>query len=291
LTTGTWPSPFFLLWVDSIWRGMVDTHVPTWPLLNGLTGRQRWQVWRECVVDVLIVGRAELFPISRLMVHGAVLASHGDALANGLHNREKFDWAQEVWSLAAMGLQLQELYISAKFMDNSAWDELASALKWARANWQILEDAHFATPTACMAASDQKSKQEKFKPYAIAAYRPPAPGEAEANTSKGFVFWRNPRKLKQKSSKVSLAKLLELPEDLAKSWLRLSLVRQVGEKIDKQEGAALDCNSFGALATRLHGGRCEVPADAKLKLSMSPGEVLVLQVEVQPSDENARMEL
>merc|ERR1719195_1223180 len=106
---------------------MTDTLVPQWKSIKGLSTRQSWQVWRECVVHELVVKRAKLFPIARLMLHGAVLAGHGDALANGLFQLDKHDWAQEVWSLAAMGLQLQELYISTKFMSPWSWDELASA--------------------------------------------------------------------------------------------------------------------------------------------------------------------
>ena len=47
LTTGTWPSPFFLLWVDSIWRGGLDVGGLDFPELDNLTSRQKWIVWRE----------------------------------------------------------------------------------------------------------------------------------------------------------------------------------------------------------------------------------------------------
>jgi len=290
LTTGTWPSPFFLLWVDSIWRGMTDTMIPKWPAIDGLTYRQKWQVWRECVVSVLVVDRAELFPISRLMVHGVILAGHGDALANQLHLMERYDWAQEVWSLAAMGLQLQELYISAKFMTKWAWDELAAALRWARSNWEILEDAHWAIPTTCFAASEEKTAD--LKPYAVAAYRSATPtGMLEANASTGFVFFRNPRNKRQLSPSYSLSSLLELPKKLANSLVTVSLIRQVSASVSKESGGILDCNAFGGVE-RLSSGKCEVAVDARLKLVMSAGEVLVLRVDVPATRAaNTRVEL
>merc|ERR1719261_331509 len=47
LTTGTWPSPFFLLWADSIWRGGKDVSQLSDEALRPLTDRQRWIVYRE----------------------------------------------------------------------------------------------------------------------------------------------------------------------------------------------------------------------------------------------------
>merc|ERR1719498_1025556 len=55
LTTGTWPSPFFLLWADSIWRTGLDVETETSPILSGLTTRQKWQIYRECTVHEQIV--------------------------------------------------------------------------------------------------------------------------------------------------------------------------------------------------------------------------------------------
>ncbi|CAJ1332842.1 unnamed protein product, partial [Effrenium voratum] len=133
LTTGTWPSPFFLLWADSIWRGGPDiaTRPKDWygPLTpqqrlalsagrfvapdlrelgaDGLTGRQRWIRWRAMVVYILVVRRSVWFPLSQLMIHGVIVASHGDALHWGLDKFDPVDFAQEVWSFVGMGLQLQ----------------------------------------------------------------------------------------------------------------------------------------------------------------------------------------
>lgn len=285
LTTGTWPSPFFLLWVDSIWRGMTDTHIPRWPSLQGLTTRQTWQVWRECVVQELIVNRAALFPISRLMVHGAILASHGDALANGLHQLEQHDWAQEVWSLAAMGLQLQELYISTKFMSDWAWDELAAALIWARNNSQVLEDSHWAIPGHCREASESTTKKT-FRPYAIASYRPAVPGLA-AQGGRGFMFFRNPRSKGQKVTKFRFAEALELPLASANSTVRLRLVRRTSVSRLREPG--LDCADFVPPLREVADGECEAAADVALRFPMSAGEVLVLDVDVpawrQPAKE------
>ena len=109
LTTGTWPSPFFLFWADSIWRGGPDiaTRPRDWygPVkapehfqkghftlpslseigLDGLTGRQRWIRWRSMVV-YMWSHAVNLFPSVPAHDHGVVVASHGDALHWGLTN-------------------------------------------------------------------------------------------------------------------------------------------------------------------------------------------------------------
>eukprot|EP00971_Amphidinium_carterae_P044794 880955-Amphidinium_carterae.1 len=89
-------SPFFLLWADSIWRGGPDIparrrdwepdvdksllSIPglTWNDVppDGLSRRQRWIRWRNLVVQVLVVSRSHFFPLSQLMIHGVIVASH-----------------------------------------------------------------------------------------------------------------------------------------------------------------------------------------------------------------------
>ena len=76
--------------------------------------------------------RSNLFPISQLMIHGVIVASHGDALHWGLDTFDAVDFTQEVWSFVALGLQLQELYVAPRHMTDEAWDILAEGLQWAR---------------------------------------------------------------------------------------------------------------------------------------------------------------
>merc|ERR1719235_499000 len=105
LTTGTWASPFFLLWADSIWRGGGDISdrprdwepdewgpgVTLSPRpSDGLSKRQRWIRWRNMIVYLLVVSRSRFFPLSQLMIHGVIVASHGDALSFGLDQFTKW---------------------------------------------------------------------------------------------------------------------------------------------------------------------------------------------------------
>ena len=42
-----------------------------------------------------------------------------------------------------MGVNLQELYLSPDRMTSQAWDVVAKAAKWARANHEMLQDSHW----------------------------------------------------------------------------------------------------------------------------------------------------
>ncbi len=65
LTTGTYPSPFWLFYADSIWRGGDD---------DGFAGvgssRQQWITYRDEQTYRNTVERGPLFPINSLMLHG-----------------------------------------------------------------------------------------------------------------------------------------------------------------------------------------------------------------------------
>ena len=80
LTTGTWPSPFWLMYADSIWRGYSDLG-----LFGHGSNRQQWVTYRDAVVYALVVHRAQMFPIHALMLHGIVVGAVGESRALGTY--------------------------------------------------------------------------------------------------------------------------------------------------------------------------------------------------------------
>src|SRR5581483_6108950 len=69
LTTGTYPSPFWLLYADSIWRGGEDHS------FAGVgTNRQRWITYRDAQTYHHVVEEGPLFPLNSLMLHGMIYA-------------------------------------------------------------------------------------------------------------------------------------------------------------------------------------------------------------------------
>jgi len=134
LTTGTYPSPFWLFYADSIWRGGEDHS------FDGVgSSRQRWITYRDEQVYRNIVEKGPLFPLNSLMLHGMIYAKQAD----GLNTDPNHDFADEVQSYFGTGTQLQEMYITPKLLTDADWDMLAKAAKWSRAHSAILKDTHW----------------------------------------------------------------------------------------------------------------------------------------------------
>jgi len=103
LTTGTYPSPFWLRYADSIWRGGED---------HSFAGvgarRQKWITYRDADTFRHVVSAGPLYPINSLMLHGMIYAKQ----AKNLGDDPAGDFRREVRDYFGTGTQLQEMYIS-----------------------------------------------------------------------------------------------------------------------------------------------------------------------------------
>ena len=134
LSTGTYPSPFWLFYADSIWRGGVDHD------FAGVgTPRQRWITYRDEQTYRNVVLRGPLYPLNSLMLHGIIYAQR----AKDLNIDPQHDFADEVQSYFGSGTQLQEMYITPSLLSGPDWDILATAAKWSRDRKAILKDTHW----------------------------------------------------------------------------------------------------------------------------------------------------
>jgi hypothetical protein len=133
-TTGTWPSPFWLLYVDSTWRGGADHD-----FCGKGTPRQQWITYRDAQTYANVVQRGPLYPLNSLMLHGIIFAKN----AAKLETADDADFADEVRSFFASGTQLQELYLTPKLLDQKNWDDIAAAAKWSQTNADVLVDTHW----------------------------------------------------------------------------------------------------------------------------------------------------
>jgi hypothetical protein len=187
LTTGTWPSPFWLFYADSIWRGGDDT---------GFAGvgsdRERWITYRDGSTYDGTVKTGRLFPLNSLMLHGIVFAQK----ANRLSTDPGGDFANEVRSYFGSGTQLQELYITPSLLTEADWDVLAEAAKWSRRNAATLVDTHWV-------GGDPRWLQV----YGWAAWSP----------RKAILTLRNPSSQAQEFT-VDIAQAFELPADAARHY-------------------------------------------------------------------------
>ena len=188
LTTGTWPSPFWLRYADSIWRGGEDhtfTGVGTY--------RQRWITYRDGdTYRGIVQAGGGLYPLNSLMLLGMVFARH----ANHLNTDPGNDFADEVHTYFATGTQCQEMYISPGLLTQDNWDTLAEAAKWSRANSDTLIDSHWIG-----------GNPFKGEVYGWASWSP----------KKGIIVLRNPSNQPAQYT-LDVKTALELPDDAAKEY-------------------------------------------------------------------------
>ncbi|MEJ2215892.1 MAG: enterotoxin [Gemmatimonadota bacterium] len=183
LTTGTYPSPFWLRYADSTWRGGSDHD------FAGVgSRRQQWITYRDAATYRGVVQRGPLYPLNALMLHGLIYAQH----AKGLNDDPGHDFRSEVRDYFGTGTQLQEMYITPSLLDDDDWDAIAEAARWSRANADTLVDTHWigGDPGA-------------LEPYGWAAWSP----------RKGILTLRNPKDSPQTMA-VDVAQAFELPEDM-----------------------------------------------------------------------------
>jgi hypothetical protein len=186
-SSGTWPSPFWLLRSDAIWRGGSDAG------LAGAKGspRQQWITYRDYEVHNRVRTNGPLYPISSLMIHGIMI--NGGGRTKTFVEKELID---EIRSFFATGVNTQELYILPELMPAGAWDALAEAAKWSRANSDVLADTHWI--------GGDPGKAEVY-------------GWASWSKRKGILSLRNPSD-QPATIDIDIAKVFELPSDAAKSY-------------------------------------------------------------------------
>ncbi len=187
LTTGTWPSPFWVMHADSIWRGGDDDNA------TGVgTYRERWITYRDAQTYQNVVQQGPLYPLNSLMLHGMIYArEHRD-----LNTDPGNDFRNEIRSYFGTGTQLQEMYITPALLSQKNWDDLAEAAKWSRTNSGVLKDTHWVGGDPAW-----------LEVYGWAAWAP----------KKAVLVLRNPSDREQSIS-LRLQDVMELPPDAAKVY-------------------------------------------------------------------------
>ena len=134
-TVGTWPSPYWLFYSDSIWRGGGDLSY------HGVgTKRQQWITFRDTAAYRIRVLKAPLYPLNSIKSQGVMYAKLG--LAAEL-SKDLEDLIDDIRMAAASGSQLQEFFVTPSMMSPEAWDATAEAISWMRKNTDVLIDTHW----------------------------------------------------------------------------------------------------------------------------------------------------
>ncbi len=189
ITTGTWPSPFWLWFGDSTWRGGGDM---------GFHGagskREQWMTYRDMETFRNVVQAAPLYPINSLMNQGFAFARYGSAFEVGSNPDEI---RRELRSLFASGTCLQELYLTPAKMSARNWDDLAECATWAHTNADVLVDTHWV--------GGDPGKGEAY-------------GWASWSPRKGILALRNPA-AEMRTISIDVGKVFELPSGAARRYV------------------------------------------------------------------------
>ena len=191
LTTGTYPSPFWLRYADSIWRGG-DDH----DFAGVGSPRQRWITYRDSDTYDHVVRAGALFPLNSLMLHGMIYAKQAHNLMTDPGN----DFPSEVRSYFGTGTQLQEMYITPALLSSGDWNVIAECAKWSRANAGTLVDTHWVG-----------GDPQRLEPYGWASWSP----------RKGILTLRNPSNAAQDIA-IDAARAFELPDAAPREFASVS---------------------------------------------------------------------
>ena len=188
LTTGTWASPYWLMYGDNIWRSGGDE--------GGVgegTMRQQGITYRDARTFKNVVTAGPLYPLNALMNGGIIIAKFGIPFELAKDNN---DISDDIWAFFATGVNLQELYINPHFLSTVNWDCLAKASTWAKENEGNMPDVHWIG-----------GDPGRGDVYGYAAWSP----------QKAYLMLRNPSK-EEKSYKVNVATIFELPHDVKNNY-------------------------------------------------------------------------
>lgn len=187
LTTGTFPSPFWTFYADSIWRGgWDDSEIGVGPV------REQWITYRDADTFQEVVQAGPLYPLNSLMLHGIIYARYNKKLNTDPGN----DFRNEVRSYFGTGTQCQEMYITPSLLTPQNWDDLAEAARWSRANADVLRDSHWVGGNPAW-----------LEVYGWASWSP----------REGILTLRNPGNQPQ-SIQIDIQKAFELPAGAARNY-------------------------------------------------------------------------
>lgn len=185
VSTGAWPSPFWLISVDSVERDGPDLGKE-----GAGSARQQWITFRDATLYSRVVRRAPLFPLTSSAL-GGIVWSRAEEAGAYLNSFEFVDFSSEVRSAFLSGLAYQELKIQPELLTPAHWDILAEVANISRHHVDVLRDTHW-----------HGGDPAKGDAYGYSSYACPP--------CSGFITWRNPQTTARNVSFV-LRQVLSLP--------------------------------------------------------------------------------
>jgi hypothetical protein len=124
ITVGSWPSPWWLLYCDVVWRSGMDF---------GFAGAGSKRQRNITYVDTILYRRLRQdraqFPLHSLMTHGIIKGRRQSFDEEGENLR---DFSDDVFMYFSRGVMMQELYVSPDLLSPREWEVLARGIRLAR---------------------------------------------------------------------------------------------------------------------------------------------------------------
>jgi hypothetical protein len=133
ITSGTWLSPWWLKYANTIWMQGSDYGYANVP---SISQRDRAMTYRDTILYDDLVDKKFWFPIANLMTHG-IIKGHLQKLGGEAEPLDKF--TDNALLYFARGISMGELYISPDLLTDEEWDALASSIQWAKDRFPILD--------------------------------------------------------------------------------------------------------------------------------------------------------
>ena len=172
ITSGTWLSPWWVKYANTIWMQGGDYGYSDVP---SISRRDRAITYRDITLYNDFTKYDLWFPISNLMTHGII---KGELQKLGGESEPIDKFTDNAVLYFARGVAMYELYISPDILTNDEWNALAQSLKWGKSNFDILMNtemiggdpgksetygfAHFNRNNTLIAVRNPKMERDKI---------------------------------------------------------------------------------------------------------------------------------
>lgn len=133
ITSGTWLSPWWLKYANTIWMQGSDYGYANVP---SISQRDRAMTYRDTILYDGLLEKKFWFPIANLMTHG-IIKGHLQMLGGEAEPLDKF--TDNALLYFARGISMAELYISPDVLSDAEWDALAMSIRWAENRFPVLD--------------------------------------------------------------------------------------------------------------------------------------------------------
>ncbi len=181
ITSGTWLSPWWVKYANTIWMDGADYGYADVP---SISQRDAAITYRDFVLYEDFSLKGLWFPVANLMTHG-IIKGKLEMLGSPEEPLDKF--TDDALLYVARGVSMYELYISPDIISEGEWNTLARAIAWAKDRFPVLKTtfmiggnpmkresygyAHFAGSRGILAA-----RNPFVTPASLAADLTPAQG-------------------------------------------------------------------------------------------------------------------